>query len=282
MMIVVLIAGVGVLLAGLLAIVFGIPIKEFGFGNTLIVTGVVGACTGMMMVVLWVMVRELKNIARGLAQERSVEARPGHMPGAGEGVDDTDFLFGPEPDVANAGGATSHGQSPEWQEEPVSRGRSRHDIPAEPEPEQAATPRRNLMFSSSRRDRAAARAAEPSMGGLDPAPPVAPAAEPAEAPRSAYEDAAPQSGRSRSAEGPRRSGRPPSAPAEARTGGGTDRQARASQTEEQPQVTVLKSGVVDGMAYSLYSDGSIEAQMPEGMMRFSSVDELRAHLDQRP
>jgi hypothetical protein len=41
-------------------------------------------------------------------------------------------------------------------------------------------------------------------------------------------------------------------------------------------------GVVDGMAYSLYSDGSIEAQMPEGMMRFASIDELRAHLDHRP
>jgi hypothetical protein len=50
---------------------------------------------------------------------------------------------------------------------------------------------------------------------------------------------------------------------------------------EQPAVTVLKSGIVDGMAYSLYSDGSIEAQMPEGMMRFASIDELRAHLDQR-
>ena len=50
---------------------------------------------------------------------------------------------------------------------------------------------------------------------------------------------------------------------------------------EQSPVTVLKSGIVDGMAYSLYSDGSIEAQMPEGMMRFASIDELRAHLDQR-
>ena len=53
-------------------------------------------------------------------------------------------------------------------------------------------------------------------------------------------------------------------------------------TAEQPPVTVLKSGIVDGMAYSLYSDGSIEAQMPEGMMRFASIDELRSHLDQRP
>ena len=48
------------------------------------------------------------------------------------------------------------------------------------------------------------------------------------------------------------------------------------------RVHASKSGVVDGMAYSLYSDGSIEAQMPEGLMRFASIDELRAHLDQRP
>jgi hypothetical protein len=57
--------------------------------------------------------------------------------------------------------------------------------------------------------------------------------------------------------------------------------AGAPPAEAAPAVTVLKSGVVDGMAYSLYSDGSIEAQMPEGMMRFASIDELRAHLDQR-
>jgi hypothetical protein len=51
--------------------------------------------------------------------------------------------------------------------------------------------------------------------------------------------------------------------------------------EPAPGVTVIKSGVVDGMAYSLYSDGSIEAQMPEGMLRFASLDELRSHLEQR-
>ena len=61
-----------------------------------------------------------------------------------------------------------------------------------------------------------------------------------------------------------------------------DHKPPAARNEDQPPVTVLKSGVVDGMAYSLYSDGSIEAQMPEGMMRFASIDELRAHLDHRP
>jgi hypothetical protein len=43
---------------------------------------------------------------------------------------------------------------------------------------------------------------------------------------------------------------------------------------------VVKSGVVDAMEYKLYSDGSIEAQMPEGMVRFESIDALRAHLGQ--
>lgn len=45
-------------------------------------------------------------------------------------------------------------------------------------------------------------------------------------------------------------------------------------------VTVLKSGVVDGMAYSLYSDGSIEAQLPQGTLRFGSITELRNHIEQ--
>ena len=51
--------------------------------------------------------------------------------------------------------------------------------------------------------------------------------------------------------------------------------------EPQPEITVVKSGVVDAMAYSLYSDGSIEAQLPEGTVRFESIEELRAHLDRR-
>ena len=51
--------------------------------------------------------------------------------------------------------------------------------------------------------------------------------------------------------------------------------------QETTDVTVVKSGVVDTMAYSLYSDGSIEAQLPEGTVRFESIEELRAHLDQR-
>ena len=42
---------------------------------------------------------------------------------------------------------------------------------------------------------------------------------------------------------------------------------------------ILKSGVVDGMAYTLYADGSIEAKLPQGTVRFGSIAELRAHIE---
>jgi hypothetical protein len=44
-------------------------------------------------------------------------------------------------------------------------------------------------------------------------------------------------------------------------------------------VSVLKSGVVDGMGYTLYSDGSIEAQLPRGTLRFNSIADLRNHVE---
>ena len=44
--------------------------------------------------------------------------------------------------------------------------------------------------------------------------------------------------------------------------------------------SVLKAGVVNGMPYTLFSDGSIEAQLPEGTLRFGSITELRNHIEQ--
>jgi hypothetical protein len=44
-------------------------------------------------------------------------------------------------------------------------------------------------------------------------------------------------------------------------------------------VSILKSGVVEGMAYTLYSDGSIEAQLPQGTLRFGSISALRSHIE---
>ena len=44
-------------------------------------------------------------------------------------------------------------------------------------------------------------------------------------------------------------------------------------------VAILKSGVVDGMGYTLYVDGSIEAELPQGTLRFSSINDLRNYLE---
>jgi hypothetical protein len=53
----------------------------------------------------------------------------------------------------------------------------------------------------------------------------------------------------------------------------------ASTPEELRLPAILKSGVVDGMAYTLYADGSIEAQLPQGTVRFGSIAELRSHIE---
>jgi hypothetical protein len=274
---VLLIAGIGLLLAGLLAIGFGIPVKEFSFGNTLILVGAIAACTGAVMLGFWTVVRELKNIARRLGPD--VAAESGTLPLAdisamqGSAISEEGGLLftrdQPAPDVA----------STPWHDEAASRDRSRSDTRSAAEAAPAAKPRRNLLFSSTsrkERERAQARTAEPSASDLRPASGAAPPA--------TFEDAWPKPERPTAVEAPaRRSGRAPSTFTEASPGAAAaDRIPSAARNEEPPPVTVLKSGVVDGMAYSLYSDGSIEAQMPEGMMRFASIDELRAHLDQRP
>jgi len=56
----------------------------------------------------------------------------------------------------------------------------------------------------------------------------------------------------------------------------------AAATQAPAQVSVLKSGVVEGMAYTLYSDGSIEAQLPQGTLRFGSISALRNHIENTP
>jgi hypothetical protein len=54
---------------------------------------------------------------------------------------------------------------------------------------------------------------------------------------------------------------------------------KASAPEDIRPAAILKSGVVDGMAYTLYADGSIEAQLPQGTVRFGSIAELRSHIE---
>ena len=42
---------------------------------------------------------------------------------------------------------------------------------------------------------------------------------------------------------------------------------------------VLKSGTINDVSYTLFSDGSIETQMPEGVRHFASIEEFLSHLE---
>ena len=254
MMTAMMVAGICAVLAGLLAILFGIPIKEFGFGNTLILVGVLGVCTGTVLLGLSAVVAELKVIARRLTESRvppEARSRP-ILPTAPaqQQADNTDGMPPMREDIPSRAPASAESEL------------------AEAAPVQPARPKRNLLFSSSMRKE---REGAPGAEGVEPKP-------------ANFEDAWPKVYRSRGGDVPtqRRGSRVPSSAREGNAGAAPGRSPPPVPSEAQPAVTVLKSGVVDGMAYTLYSDGSIEAQMPEGLMRFASLDELTAHIDRRP
>jgi hypothetical protein len=287
MIVALLIAGIGFLLTGLLGVAYGISIKEFSFGNTMILAGAVMACTGTIMIALCVVIRELKSVAEHLEMSAAMTPRSGFpAPLAradatpdGRSLDDNDFPFNQigAADPADVESGASLSEPPPWHEETAARERSRREAPPLPaETAPAPKERRNLLFSStSRRERERAEARRTETWAAGPSP-----AEPSEPQPAAFEDAWLQSERASATDAPpRRNSRAPSTFADRNAGAG--RAIPSGRREEPADVTVLKSGVVDGMAYTLYSDGSIEAQLPEGTMRFASIDALRAHLDQR-
>lgn len=267
-----LIAGILSVLAGLLAIVYGVSVQAFSLGNTMIVVGATAACTGMLLIGLWVVVGELKNIARRLVPRTAVDSRdrlslppPGAPPRPAEGG----FPFRRDepamPDTDNLETAAPPVSPQPWQDDAGPRDRPR--LPPLPEPVSEPAPSRpgrDRLFSTSRkeRDRTPSRAVEPSGSEA--------VGEVTEAASASFENAWPKPERARANE-----------PALPRRGGRASSRFTDVASEDRSAASIIKSGVVDGMAYSLFSDGSIEAQMPEGMMRFGTIEELRAHLDKQ-
>jgi hypothetical protein len=302
--------------AGLLALGFGVPIKDTTFGNAMLVSSIVLMCTSLILIGLGLVVRELKAVGRALAQGgvrvvprgqpgRSAAPRPAALPQPG-------LVPSVEPGAPPLAAESSFGEPqpaapaapPPWAAEVAARDRARNvasasapagippppvESPAPPAPPERP-PRRNLLFATRKRDRAdAAPTDQPASPELPKmAPPVLPPMPALEAePKASFESAWPASLRGNDPFG--RRSRPTEAPA---APAAAPEAPTPESNEPTPPplppaadaagVTVIKSGVVDGMAYSLYSDGSIEAQMPEGMLRFASLDELRKHLEQRP
>ncbi|CCD98412.1 hypothetical protein [Bradyrhizobium sp. STM 3809] len=305
MMSAMLAAGALAVLVGLGAIAWGIPVKEFSVGNTLILSGTLGVCSGLILFALSAVLSELKVISQRLRGRSPSEAevRPLQLPGIGSKADLESPPVPPAEDAWREGSAPRPrprmpdlsgplSSAPLPPSPPLSATlRAAASSPEEDQPaaEPAERPRRNLLYASTsrrERDRAEKRGAE-SMPTDFRSPPLSePPAIPPDEPAPAAAAAAPALDESWSR--PERT-RPP----EAQRPPFPRRLARAApafvepepapepQDLDAPGASIIKSGVVDGMAYSLYSDGSIEAQMPEGMMRFASIDELRTHLEGR-
>jgi len=310
MAILLMILGASSACAGVAAIAYGMPIKEFSLGNTMILSGTVALVGGVLIVAVGVAVRQLREIADGLASRPmgpgAVAARA-DLPAplaqvarpAGASNPPGRVPFPTRPKLAGAGADKANGKSesvlpppfepvgasfalpvederpspviqPPLEEivpEPL---RSEPLLPAEPaleselrteatiETDQALQKRREAAWHEANEARAEPAPQEgfDSIWGHD----ARPASPSGEEPR---------------AEAPefiRRIKSPPSA--EPRQEADLDEAGVESRS-----APILKSGVVDGMGYTLYVDGSIEAELPQGTVRFASIAELREHLE---
>lgn len=311
-MIALLLAGTAILCGGLLTALYGISIKEFSFGGTMIITGVLSACTGLLLIGLGIVVRELRHLAGRLDAGRAMAATPEPGITADLGVaaeaprrqpssepmmptrvplpprpsGKSDFLFSREAPLDRDDAADRfEGQGPSLPSSPPAGPRrppfaSPSAPPSDTLQDEATAsqpPRRNFLFSSRR------RAAGSEGSGELPEGEYLPQDHQHERAAHVQEREEPTPAEEGWTEAERAEDNRPESEAsgQARTTSPGGRAYQAPRRNETPAVTVVKSGVVDTMAYTLYSDGSIEAQMPEGMVRFESIEELRAHLDRR-
>lgn len=294
----ILLYGLGALcvLVGAFFAWLGLPDREFSFGNTLILTGCVSVVGGLIIIGLGAVVSHLRQLIELSAGQpaaqprRSVEAfeAPSGRPPAGR------IPFPPKPKVEARPPAAMPAELPP-KAEPVAVA-----VPTLPNPdepltevaEQAPPPPPEPVVETMAEPPVAPpldfrdeplKEIEPQEG-FDrewPAPPPPP---PAPERRSLF-----GFGRSerkvvedlpRLDEMPPEPEMPPAPPAPEPVAEFEPPAAVESTPEPPRDVAILKSGVVDGMGYTLYVDGSIEAELPQGTLRFASINELRQHLEQ--
>jgi hypothetical protein len=280
------------LVAGLVMVGFGIPINEFSFGNTLINAGTTAAVGGLIIIAVGIAVGQLRRIAEMLAGDLPARyAQPadfieaaGASPSSANMPDRAPFPPRPRPEAplaktgalpavsANSPNDDSYDhfaaptlpnpEAPMAVEDEISL--------SPPQPPGGLAPKVDVKGLAGRGQEPATgwKASPPSTGpGGSPPRPLQPARFdamwPAEvkSPKSnVSDDAKPSSLPAKDTF--------PSAP------------KRAEPEAQKPRaVAILKSGVVDGMGYTLYVDGSIEAELPQGTLRFASINELRNHLE---
>jgi hypothetical protein len=296
---------------GIVAIGFGIPINEFNLGNTLIVSGTIASAAGLILIGLAAAVDQLTQIVQALRPRAS--ARPSPQPPAAEPALPGARL---SPIPGQAAGSAP-GQVPLAPKAPMPappRGpgfarpkvedRAPEPAPAEPESEVSPSAIERLRSSLGRPERKVSEPADAQDVAYAPAvPPAGPSIGPNGAGGAGEAHKKPPLDflfRSKAREpqpepfdavwpkrGPRRSDEQANAdepvkpaPAEVPSERPYLSNTPAASADDEPRpAAILKSGVVDGMAYTLYADGSIEAQLPQGTVRFGSIAELRSHIE---
>ena len=256
---------VGILATALGAILigFGIPINEFSLGNTLILAGTVTAAGGVIIFALSRVVAQLSRIADQLGSRPLASAMAA-------GADSYDPSRSPQAPRPRADMPPQAPRAPEPRLQSPD-----FDLPAGRPAGLAMDEPEDVSLSS----RPPARAPHPEPAAPSGWRPPRPAAEPAPQARpDLRRPAAPQAGGDNPVEASWPGGRKPVAAPRREPVIESAPEAPPEPARTEP-VSVLKSGVVDGMAYTLYTDGSIEAELAQGVVRFGSIEELRNHLE---
>ena len=315
-----LLYGVGALavVVGVVMIGFGVPVNEFSFGNTLIISGVTAVVGGLIVIGLGVVATQLQRVGEMLAMWTPI--RPGQpddmfqtAPGLRNAPGQARAPFPPKPKL-DTGHQEPPAPEPEPRIEPSATEPAMPDLPLE-EPVLAPAPSFAPMLRNPEEPPVtveddvsltpphpmAAMARGPATPGFAAGPadealkseeperfetkldvPWRPVPPPSRQPPPLHFDAMwpePKSAKSPAPPDlkPTSEARPASPVLPRRPE--PEFVGQHSSSEPPRSVAILKSGVVDGMGYTLYVDGSIEAELPQGTLRFASINELRAHLE---
>jgi hypothetical protein len=293
--------GAFALFAGLVMIGFGVPINEFSFGNTLISAGTTAVVGGLILFGLGIVAGQLRRVAEaltarlpaGLVQPNDTfensESSPA-TPSQGRMALASRPKSEPHPAELGAVSPASVGM-------PFDAKAADSLAPILRNPDQETAAIEDEIALSLHQSLAPAVQPGADLGGLGrrsapapgggwrpPAPSTpAPAPAPAPAPPPARSFPTANFDAMWPAEAKLQTGPVAGEPVADAKPGAPSREVsppppRRTEPERPRAVAILKSGVVDGMGYTLYVDGSIEAELPQGTLRFASINELRSHI----
>ena len=270
--------------AGVGMVGYGIPINEFSFGNTLIVAGTTLTVGGLIIIAIGTAVRKLQQIAEAITARTPRRLELFEHPGSTRAAPMQDRIpFPPRTKAAPSRSELPPVETSTAGEVPADESAIASAAPMLRNPDLPLVERHEVkeyeeVPLSPRQPAATPAEYAKEQPALPPTPPVmerragpafdTPSRSPPRArPHTTSFDAVWPAESRPSRAAPEMKPEPQPEPPEADV-------AR----EERGEPAILKSGVVDGMGYTLYVDGSIEAELPQGTLRFASINELREHL----